>query len=105
VRIDQTYRRIRAIFSVTALRVTYTATVIRAAVLTATIRFSYQLGEFFKRRNLTDNVAVSDGVALYVQSVLTDSSTASLTGLLVMHDYCDISYFAADYVGVSRTLT
>lgn len=34
-----------------------------------------------------------------------DNMTVSSNGLLIMQNYCDITYFLEDYVGISRTFT
>lgn len=34
-----------------------------------------------------------------------DNITTSSSGILAMQDYCDITYFLEDYVGISRTFT
>ena len=52
-----------------------------------------------------DTASLLDVVALAPRLVIIDQPVASDSGLLVMQDYCDISYFAEDYVGVSRAFT
>jgi len=53
----------------------------------------------------SDGASLADVVALAPRVAIIDQPVASDSGLLVMQDYCDISYFAEDYVGVSRAFT
>jgi hypothetical protein len=212
VRIDPTLRRIRAVVRTAAVTAAYKAGVIGAAVVVPYISFRYALGEFFKKKFITDTARVSEGevyfaedytdpgyvgipfalsvgkvladtalardvlaflfpktfsdslsaadtvvrqvgknpsdtatvadaatrsiikgfadtaaladtsvryvgklpvdtaslldvVALAPRLVIIDQPVASDSGSLRMQDYCDISYFAEDYVGVSRAFT
>lgn len=45
----------------------------------------------------------SDRYISELSKALTDATTASDSGLLVLQGYCDQSYLAADYVGISRS--
>jgi hypothetical protein len=53
----------------------------------------------------TDTASLLDVVALAPRLVIIDQPVASDSGSLRMQDYCDFSYFAEDYVGVSRAFT
>lgn len=60
--------------------------------------------EFFKSTDNTPRFA--DQQAIFVGSVLSNSSSASDIGFLRSQNYTvDMSYFAEDYVGESRTLS
>lgn len=60
--------------------------------------------EFFKATDNTPRFA--DQQAIFVGSVLSNSSSASDIGFLRSQNYTvDMSYFAEDYVGESRTLS
>lgn len=48
-------------------------------------------------------VTMSDSSLLSSGKGISDSVSALDSGVLSMQDYCDLTYFAADYVGVSRT--
>jgi hypothetical protein len=52
---------------------------------------------------VVDDFPVTDDPELTIGKNLLDTTTASDAGLLVMQDYCDITYFLEDYVGTSRT--
>jgi len=49
-------------------------------------------------------ITSDDQIIAFTQQ-LSDNAVASSNGTLVMQDYCDITYFLADYVGASRTFT
>lgn len=48
-------------------------------------------------------VTMSDSSLLSSGKGISDSVSALDSGVLSMQDYCDLTYFAEDYVGVSRT--
>lgn len=50
-----------------------------------------------------DDLGVDDDPAWNLGKNLADTTSTSDSGLLIMQDYCDITYFAEDYVGQSRT--
>jgi hypothetical protein len=52
---------------------------------------------------VVDDFPVTDDPELTIGKNLLDTTIASDAGLLVMQDYCDITYFLEDYVGTSRT--
>lgn len=54
---------------------------------------------FFKF--IEDSVLMSD--TLRFESGFSDTISSTDAGLLIMTDYADITYFAADYVGISLT--
>lgn len=56
-------------------------------------------------KSLTDTASLLDVVALAPRLVIIDQPVALDSGSLRMQDYCDFSYFAEDYVGVSRAFT
>lgn len=57
--------------------------------------------QFFK--NTTDTVGITDAAALQLGISLSEAPAATDSGLIVSQGYCDITYFAEDYVGESRT--
>ena len=52
---------------------------------------------------VVDDFPVTDDPELTFGKNVLDATTTSDAGLLVMQDYCDITYFLEDYVGTSRT--
>ena len=56
-------------------------------------------------RGFNESAALADVVALAPRLAIIDQPVASDSGNLRMQSYCDISYFAEDYVGVSRAFT
>lgn len=50
-------------------------------------------------------IYAADAQILDITSQKADNILTSSSGLLIMQDYCDITYFLEDYVGVSRTFT
>lgn len=50
-----------------------------------------------------DDLGVDDDPAWDLGKNLSEAVSTSDSGLLIMQDYCDITYFAEDYVGLSRT--
>jgi len=54
---------------------------------------------------LTDIIQLSDTISLLFDGGVVFSETVAVgsTGLLLIQDYCDFSYFALDYVGISST--
>lgn len=58
----------------------------------------------FNRDGFTDTSSGADAItAVSVGKALTDAKSSSDAGSLYMTDYADITYFAEDYVGSSRT--
>jgi len=53
----------------------------------------------------SDLVAATDAQILDITTQKADNITASSSGYLLMQDYCDMTYFLEDYVGLSRTFT
>lgn len=54
---------------------------------------------------VSELLVASDAQAVDFASNKSDNAVLSSSGLLFMQDYCDITYFLEDYVGVSRTFT
>ena len=54
---------------------------------------------------LTDISAITDQSTIASSLQKADNAVLDDAGLLVMQDYCDITYFLEDYVGQSRTFT
>jgi hypothetical protein len=52
-----------------------------------------------------DSVSIADATALSSQKAISDMIEPVDAGSLVSQNYCDITYFAEDYVGESRTFT
>ena len=51
----------------------------------------------------SDTVSLSDATALSTGKLFSEAMSTSDSGLVVAQNYCDITYFAADYVGEART--
>lgn len=49
-----------------------------------------------------DDLGVDDDPAIDIFKNLSDAASTTDAGLLIMQNYCDITYFAEDYVGLSR---
>lgn len=56
-------------------------------------------------KTISELVYTADARIIEAVLAKADSVVTSSSGLLVMQDYCDITYFAEDYVGQSRTFT
>jgi hypothetical protein len=54
-------------------------------------------------KGLAESPTATDSAAIAAGKALIDSTSASDAGILISQDYCDITYFAEDYVGTSRT--
>lgn len=54
---------------------------------------------------VSELLVASDAQAVDFASNKSDNAVLSSSGILSMQDYCDITYFLEDYVGVSRTFT
>lgn len=54
---------------------------------------------------VSELVAPSDAKTVDFMLAKADNVLSSSSGILSMQDYCDITYFLEDYVGVSRTFT
>lgn len=50
-----------------------------------------------------DDLGIDDDPAIDISKNLSDTASTTDAGLLIMQDYCDITYFLEDYVGLSRT--
>tara|TARA_R110000868_G_scaffold93308_1_gene258256 strand:- start:105 stop:767 length:663 start_codon:yes stop_codon:yes gene_type:complete len=50
-----------------------------------------------------DDLGIGDDPAWNLGKNLSDTASTTDAGLLIMQDYCDITYFLEDYVGLSRT--
>jgi len=51
----------------------------------------------------SDTVSLSDATALSTDKLFSEAMSTSDSGLVVAQNYCDITYFAEDYVGEART--
>lgn len=56
-------------------------------------------------KTISELVYTADARIIEAVLAKADSVSTSSSGLLMMQDYCDITYFAEDYVGTSRTFT
>lgn len=56
-------------------------------------------------RSVNDSVTMADSTSLAPNKGLSDSASVDDSGALLSQGYCDITYFAEDYVGESRTFT
>jgi hypothetical protein len=56
-------------------------------------------------RYLSDSATIGDNAVLSLLKALSDSASVDDSGSLISQGYCDITYFAEDYVGESRTFT
>ena len=54
-------------------------------------------------RSYSDSTTLTDSKANSFGKILNDTTTTSDSGTLFSQGYCDITYFAEDYVGYSRT--
>lgn len=54
---------------------------------------------------VSELLVASDAQAVDFALNKSDNAVLSSSGILSMQDYCDITYFLEDYVGVSRTFT
>ena len=54
-------------------------------------------------KSINNVVFLSDAISQIITKPVTDSVTFADSGLGVIQDYCDITYFAEDYVGFSFT--
>lgn len=72
--------------------------------LTETLAFTEIIGKIVASA-LSDAASVADSAAKSQSKSLLDSTTISSSGVVVMQDYCDLTYFESDYVGVGRTFT
>lgn len=59
--------------------------------------------QYFYSKFLNNTTFVSDAVTIQNGKGFTDSFGTADAGILQMQDYCDITYFAEDYVGIART--
>jgi hypothetical protein len=50
-----------------------------------------------------DDLGIGDDPEWNLGKNLSDTASTTDAGLLIMQDYCDITYFLEDYVGLSRT--
>lgn len=50
-----------------------------------------------------DDLGIDDDPEWNLGKNLSDTASTTDSGLLIMQDYCDITYFAEDYAGLSRT--
>jgi hypothetical protein len=58
---------------------------------------------FSLNRPLLDSGAATDSVDKTIAPAKSDSASMTDTGAVKMQGYCDITYFAEDYVGVTFT--
>ena len=59
--------------------------------------------EYYFSKFLNNTTFVSDAATIEHGKGVNDSFATTDEGLLQMQDYCDITYFAEDYVGTART--
>ena len=64
----------------------------------------FQLQRFIVE-TFADLLFQTDAQILDITSQKADNILTASNGLLIMQDYCDITYFLEDYVGISRTFT
>ena len=57
---------------------------------------------FFFSHTVANVAFMSDNLHRQTQLGKTDTSSVADSGVLLMQDYCDLTYFAEDYVGSSR---
>lgn len=56
-------------------------------------------------KQINNVVFAQDLVSRVSTKAVADTATISSSGVLVVQDYCDLTYFATDYVGFSRVFT
>jgi hypothetical protein len=90
--------------------VTYTDT--KSFVLTRTFTDGFAMNDSFDlgdgavysfTKSINNVVFLSDSFSQIITKTVADSVTMSDSGLGSMQNYCDITYFAEDYVGISFT--
>lgn len=67
---------------------------------------SFDMGdgaEFTFTKSINNVVFLTDTISQIITKTVADSVTMSDSGLGSMQSYCDITYFAEDYVGISFT--
>lgn len=67
---------------------------------------SFDLGDgavYSFTKSINNVVFLSDAISQIISKTVADSVTMSDSGLGSMQNYCDITYFAEDYVGISFT--
>lgn len=95
-----------------ALADTVTYTDAKSFVLTRTFTDGFAMNDSFDMgdgavytftKSINNVVFLSDSFSQIITKTVTDSVTLSDSGLGSMQNYCDITYFAEDYVGISFT--
>jgi hypothetical protein len=56
-------------------------------------------------KSSAEQLSVTDALSLDVSKQAAHSVTVGSNGFLILQGYCDITYFASDYVGQSRAFT
>lgn len=67
---------------------------------------SFDMGDgavFTVTKSINNVVFLSDAISQIISKTVADSVTMSDSGMGNMQNYCDITYFAEDYVGISFT--
>lgn len=60
---------------------------------------------FVFTKGVSNSVIANDSRVLFTDKLIGDMIEPVDTGVLTVQNYCDITYFAADYVGVSQTFS
>lgn len=63
------------------------------------------LAKEFAKTVTADSINSTDAVSLEPSKAMSDTATIDDAGSLLSQGYCDITYFAEDYVGSSRSFT
>jgi hypothetical protein len=67
---------------------------------------SFDMGDgamFTVTKSINNVVFLSDAISQIISKPIADSVTMTDSGVGSMQDYCDITYFAGDYVGIGFT--
>jgi len=85
-----------------------TATEQLARAYTKVLSDSFTAGESLAKllsKPFADSAVSGDNYSQTVSKAFSDSASTSSTGSLISQGYCDITYFAADYVGTYATFS
>lgn len=81
------------------------ATLVNELVKADSILTSDALARDFAKTVTADSISGIDTVSLEPSKAVSDTATPEDAGSLLSQGYCDITYFAEDYVGSSRSFT
>lgn len=82
-----------------------TAALINELLKSDSVSTSDSLAKEFAKTVTADSISSTDTVFLEPSKAVSDTATPEDAGSLLSQGYCDITYFAEDYVGSSRSFT